>query len=435
MGAVYLDHNATTPLADEVREAMLPFLEGKHGNPSTHHAMGREAREAIEQARATCATFFGCAADEVVFTSGGTEGNNLALKGAAWGLPEDRRHILIGAAEHPSVSKTVGFLTRFGFEVEEIPTDAFGKVLPAALAKALRPNTGLVSIMHAQNVVGTVNPVDELAEVLRGRPILFHVDAAQSVGKIPASFLFSGADFMTVAAHKFYGPKGAGCLLVKRGRQLESLFHGAGHERGLRAGTENTAGIVGLAAAIELARDTQAEAGERIVALRDLLHARLAQALPGVVLNGHPHDRLPNTLNLSFMGVTGAAIAARVPELMLATGPACHDRAAALPGVFRAMGIDAARGSATLRLTLGRSNTRAEIEQAAEQLVAAVRALRAEAETLPPEAEAPSQLPTCPRAGCGKPLDFQAGLHGPEVGCERGACPYLCLAPPPGVQV
>lgn len=435
MGAVYLDHNATTPLAPEVREAMLPFLERGHGNPSCGHRLGREAREAIERARATCAAFFGCATDEVVFTSGGTEGNNLALKGAAWQLPEDRRHILIGAAEHPSVSHAVRFLTRFGFEVDEVPTDATGKVLPAALAAALRPNTGLVSIMHAQNVVGTVNPVDELAEVLRGRPILFHVDAAQSVGKIPASFLFSGADFMTVAGHKFYGPKGVGCLLIRRGRSLEPLFHGAGHERGLRAGTENTAGIVGLGAAVELAQETMVEAGERVVALRDLLHARLASALPGVVLNGHPHDRLPNTLNLSFLGVTGAAIAERVPELMLATGPACHDRAAVAPGVFGAMGLDAGRSSSTLRLTLGRSNTRAEIEQAAEQLIAAVQALRAQAGALPPEADAPSELPSCPRVMCERPLAFEDGLHGPELGCERGACPYLCLAPPPGVEV
>ena len=190
MAAVYLDHNATTPLAEEVREAMLPFLRRGHGNPSTQHAMGREARAAIDAARETCARFFGCAPDEVVFTSGGTEGNNLALKGAAWQLPEERRHILIGAAEHPSVSKAVEFLARFGFTFDEVPTDASGKVLPAALAAALRPDTGLVSLMHAQNVVGTVNPVDELAEVLRGRPVLFHVDAAQSVGKIPASFLF-----------------------------------------------------------------------------------------------------------------------------------------------------------------------------------------------------------------------------------------------------
>lgn len=416
---VYLDHNATTPLHPEVLEAMLPWQRESWGNALCGHRLGKEARAAIDEARRTVARFFGCATDEVLFTSGGSESNNMAIKGWAWAHPDPaRRHIVIGAAEHASVSESARFLGREGWSVTEVPCDGTGQVQPEALAAALRPDTALVSIMSAQNVVGTINRVDELAEVVRGRRIAFHVDAAQTVGKVPSSFPFTGADLLSVAGHKTYGPKGVGALIVRRGVQLAPLVHGAGHERGLRSGTENVAGVVGLAAAIRIAQRDMAEAGERMVGLRDALHIRLAEALPGVVLNGHPLDRLPNTLNLSFLGVVGRDLADRVPELLLATGPACHDRSAHLPPAFRALGLGPERASSSLRISLGRGNTWEEIDRAADLLIAAVEALRREAgSALPAAAQAPSQGPICPRCGSGLRLEL-VGLA-PSVVCKR----------------
>ncbi len=433
MPEIYLDHNATTPLAPEALEAMLPWLQGGFGNPSCAHRKGREAREAIEEVRRLFSEVFGCARDEVVFTSGGTEGNNLAIKGAALALRERGRHILVGGAEHPSVAAAARSLEPLGFEVSEVPVDDTAQISPEALAAALRPDTALVSLMHAQNVVGTINRVDELAEVLAGRRVALHVDAAQSAGKIPTAFPFLGADLMTIAAHKFYGPKGAGALIVRRGTPLEPLLHGAGHEAGRRSGTENTAAIVGMGAALRLARARMAEAGERIVALRDALHVLLAEALPGVVLNGRPLDRLPNTLNLSFLGVVGADLAARVPELLLATGPACHDRSAAPSPAFLAMGLDVERSRSSLRISLGRGNTWDEIQRAAELLVEAVRALRAEAGALPAAAARPSLRPLCPRCERHELRIEPTGIA-PSVVCDRHPeCRYQAwLAAPAG---
>lgn len=420
MAEIYLDHNATTPLAPEVLEAMLPILRGVHGNPSCGHRMGREARALIDDARRELSEFFGCARAEVVFTGGGTEANNMAIKGAAIARMDRGKHLVVGGAEHQSVVEAARSLERFGFEVTEVPVDGTGQVTPEALQAALRPDTTLVSVMHAQNVVGTVNRIEELAEVLTGRGILFHCDAAQSAGKIPCAFPLLGVDLLTIAGHKLYGPKGVGALLVRRGVELEPLLHGAGHEAGRRSGTENTAAIVGLAAAIRMARGEMAAAGERVVALRDALHLLLAEALPGVVLNGHPFDRLPNTLNLSFLGVNGADIAARVPELLLATGPACHDRdTTTVSPTFRALGLGPERSRSSLRITLGRHTTFAEVEQAAAQLADVVRALRGAAGALPPEASAPSQPPGCPRCEGASSLTIARDGIAPRVVCAR----------------
>jgi cysteine desulfurase len=430
---IYLDHNATTPLAPEVLEAMLPWLQEGFGNPSCAHRMGQEARAAIDRARRSLSEFFGCARDEVVFTGSGTEANNLAIKGAALARAERGKHILVGATEHPAVMEPVRWLARsHGFEVEEIPADATGQIHPEALARRVRSDTVLVSIMTAQNVVGTVNRMEELAEVLAGRGAVFHTDAAQAVGKIPCAFSFLGVDLLTVAGHKLYGPKGVGALIVRRGLELEPVLHGAGHESGRRPGTENTAGIAGLAAAIDMARRHMASSGERMVALRDALHVMLAGSLPGVVLNGHPLDRLPNTLNLSFLGVRGKDLAARVPELLLSTGPACMDTTDALPPTFSAMGIDSARASSSLRISLGRGNTLDEIERTAELLIPAVQALRAEAGSLDPQALEESAPPGCPR--CERaPLRLQEIQSFPAVVCAEGCRYEAFLVPPPNV--
>ena len=428
---IYLDHNATTPLAPEVLAAMEPYLRGRHGNPSCAHRQGREAREGIERVRRIISETYGCARDEVVFTSGGTEANNLAIKGAALANEERGKHIVIGAAEHPCVADAARFLARFGWEVSEAAVDEHGQVSPEALEAAIRPDTALVSVMTAQNVVGTINRIDELNEVVAGRRILFHTDAAQAVGKIPTAIPFMGADLVTIAGHKFYGPKGVGALIVRRKTRLEPLFHGAGHERGLRSGTENTPAIVGLGAAVELARAKMAEAGERMVALRDGLQHLLAEALPGVLLNGHPLDRLPNTLNLSFLGVTGAEIAERVPELMLATGPACHDRAGGLSPTFAAMQLGAERSQSSLRLSLGRKNTWDEMQYTAERLIAAVRDLRQAAGWDAASAPA-SARPCCPR--CEQPLELDLAGIAPRMACRMAPeCRYEAyLAAPAG---
>jgi cysteine desulfurase len=431
---VYLDHAATAPLAPEVLEAMLPWLREGYGNPLSGHRKGAQAKRAVDEARQKFVGFFGCAADEVVFTAGGTESNNMAIKGAAWALEARGRHIVVGAAEHASILDSARFLARFGFEVTEVPVDATGQVTPDALRACLRKDTILVSIMKAQNVVGTINRIDELAEVIAGRRICFHSDCSQAAGKVPTAFPFLGVDLMTIAAHKMYGPKGVGALIVRRGLELVPLQHGAGHQRGRRSGTENVAGIVGLGAAIDLARAHMAESGERMVALRDGLHLRLADALEGVLLNGHVFDRLPGTLNLSFMGVTGRAIAERLPDLCLSTGPACHDRAADLPPALRAMGMDPLRGAASLRITLGRDNTWDEIDHAADRIIDAVRALRAAGGALPASASAPSERPQCPRCER-RPLRLELTGIAPAVVCEdHPRCRYEAwLAAPAGV--
>ncbi|HZU99639.1 MAG TPA: cysteine desulfurase family protein [Planctomycetota bacterium] len=413
---VYLDHNATTPLAAEVREAMEPFHHARFGNASCKHALGQDARKAIEEARAVVADFFGCARDEVVFTGGGTEANNLAIKGAALGRRDRGKHLVISSVEHPSVSLSAKFMESLGFEVTVVPASPTGQITPDAVAAALRKDTQLVSVVHANNEVGTINRLDEIAAVVRGKRIVFHSDAIQSTTKIPTAWPFLGVDLLSVAAHKIYGPKGVGCLIVGRGQKLEPLLHGAGHEKGRRSGTENTAGIVGFAAALKLARRHMVEAGERMVALRDLLHLRLAESLPGVVLNGALLDRLPNTLNVSFLGVSGAELAARLEGVTIATGPACHDRASAPSPTFQAMGLGPDRASSSLRISLGRGTTLADIETVSERLVDAVTALRS-GKSLDAAAKKTSEHPRCPR--CERPLRLETLRTVAAIVCEQ----------------
>ncbi len=318
--------------------------------------------------------------------------------------------------------------------VDSIPTDGDCQITPDALEKALTEDTLLVSIMMAQNVVGTINRLDELADVLQGRRIVFHTDAAQAVGKIPTAFGFTGSDIMTIVGHKFYGPKGVGALIVRRGLELEPLIHGAGHEAGRRAGTENVAGVVGLAAAVLLARAKMASSGERMVALRDALHLRLCEGLTGVVLNGSQLDRLPNTLNVSFLDCSGAQIAERLPQLLVATGPACADRSGEPSPTFQAMGLGADRSGSSLRLSLGRDTTWDQIESAAKDIVAAVDALRGE-RSLTSAAQAPSVPPLCPR--CEQhPLRLDTAGLAPSMVCStHPTCRYEAfLAAPAGAS-
>lgn len=373
---VYLDYNATTPVAAEVVEAMLPYLAEHFGNPSSSHPYGRKAAEAVREARASVAGLLGAAANEIVFTGSATEANNLALLGVARALAGEKRHLVVSAVEHPAVIEPALHLQSEGWDLSVIPVDAYGRVDPSDIAAALRPDTALVSIMHANNEVGTIQPVAAIAAITRARGILLHADAAQSAGKIPVNVDALGVDLLTLAGHKFYAPKGVGALYVRTGTPLRPIQFGAGQESGLRPGTENVAQVVGLGAAARLARERLPAATEKLRSLRDALHERLAAAVPGLMLNGHPTERLPTTLHVSFPGIAGRELLSRVEARLAASvGSACHSEADAVSGVLAAMGCDAARARGALRLSVGWMTTPEEIEVAAKALAEGVRGL------------------------------------------------------------
>ena len=358
---IYLDYNASTPIHPAVQAAMAPFLAGHYGNPSSGHWAGAPAAQAVAHARAQIADLLGCSPAEVVFTSGGTESNNAALLGAFWAASEDRRHIVTTSIEHPAIIEPCHFLERLGAEVTYVEVDRYGLVDPDDVAAAIRADTLLVSVMHANNEVGTIQPIAEIARITRAAGVLLHSDAAQSVGKVATNVDELGVDLLSLAGHKFYAPKGVGALYVRQGTKLEPLMHGAGHESGRRAGTENVLLDVGLGAAAELAADLSWTSGVR--EQRDWLWGEL-QELCGdrLVLNGHPTQRLPNTLNVSFVGQRGADILAALPELAASTGSACHADSITLSPVLDAMGVPLDVGAGAVRFSLGRMTTHAELE-------------------------------------------------------------------------
>ncbi len=372
---IYLDYNATTPIAPEVFEAMAPFLREHFGNPSSGHPYGRRAAEALAQARAEVARLIGAQTEEILFTGSATEANNIALRGVARALRGQGCHLVISAVEHPAVTAPAERLRADGWEITTLPVDEYGRVEPAALARALRPDTVLVSVMLANNEVGTLQPVAALAAIARAAGVLFHTDAAQAAGKIPLDVESLGVDLLTLAGHKFYAPKGVGVLYVRRGTPVAPVLVGAGQERGLRPGTENVPHIVALGAAARRARERLHEAPGRLRMLRDQLHQTLLTAIPGLELNGHPEERLPNTLNLSFPGVSGRDLLAAVPEIAASVGSACHEEGDAVSGVLAAMDATAPRARGAVRLSVGEMTREAEIEQAATLLDAAYRRL------------------------------------------------------------
>lgn len=370
---IYLDYNATTPIDPIVVEAMLPYLRDHFGNPSSDHAYGDRAHQAVEAARAQLAALLGATPDEIVFTGGGSEANNLAIKGVADALRARGDHLITSAVEHPAVIEPLRFLERQGFRVTLVPVDHAGRVNPAAVAAALTERTILVSIMHANNEVGTIQPIREIAELAHARGALVHTDAAQTVGKVPVDMTALGVDLLTVAGHKLYAPKGIGALAVRRGVTLEPLIHGAGHEGGRRAGTENVPYLVGLGCAADLVARRLPEYQARVGALRDALHQAILARAPGAVLNGHPTARLPNTLNLGFPGLDAAALLATIRDrVACSTGSACHAGHAAPSPVLLAMGREPALAAAALRLSLGWGTTPAEVGTAAQIIGEAV---------------------------------------------------------------
>lgn len=373
---LYLDYNATTPVAPEAADAMGPYLREHFGNPSSGHAYGHRAQAAVERARAQVAALVGARPEEVVFTGSATEANNLAILGVAEALKGRGRHLITSAVEHPAVARPMAHLAERGWELTVLPVDGHGRVSPGDVARAIREDTVLVSVMHANNEVGTVQPIAELAALARDHGVRFHTDAAQSVGKIPVAVDALGVDLLTIAGHKLYAPKGVGALFVREGTPLEPILFGAGHERGLRPGTENVPHIVGLGAAAELARGRLPASADRLRARRDELHRRLSAAIPDLILNGHPEERLPNTLNVAFPGVSGRALLGRASSVAASVGSACHEEATGVSGVLGAMGVGPEQALGAVRLSIGEPTTDEEIRQAADALVAAWRSLR-----------------------------------------------------------
>lgn len=369
MRQIYLDYNATTPIAPSVVEAMNPFLSGHFGNPSSSHSMGREAKEAIEDARVKVAGLLGCDREEIVFTGCGTESNNLAIKGTMFQGQPGVGHLVISAIEHPAVTEPAKFLERIGYEVSIVPCDEHGFVHPSSVEAALRPNTRLVSIMHANNEIGTIQPIRQIAEICHGRGVLLHTDASQSVGKIPAFIDQLDVDMLTFASHKLYGPKGIGVLFVREGTILEPVLHGAAHENGMRAGTENTPYIIGLGQAAYLASKCLDESAESMTKLRDRLNDRLANAIPGLQVNGAKAKRLPNTLSVVFPGVAGQEVLSRVPELCASTGSACHSSGLVSSATLAAMGKSSEEMAGTVRLSVGWYSSEEEIDRASNLLI------------------------------------------------------------------
>jgi len=369
-GEIYLDYNATTPPDPRVLAAMEPYLRYEFGNPSSSHSLGQRSREAVELARLQVAALLRCHPDEILFTSGGSESNNLALIGYAVGRYGPGAHLIVSAIEHPAVNEVASYLQHHGIRVSQLPVSETGEVTPGDLEDIITSKTIMVSVMHANNEIGTIQPIRALAEIAHAAGAVFHTDAAQSVGKIPVQIPELGCDLLSIAGHKFYAPKGVGALYKRHDLDLKPQIHGANHEKGLRAGTENVAGIVGLGMAAELANQSLVEEGERLRSLRDLLQTRLKTAFPLMRVNGiRAADRLPNTLSISFREVRALDILAGLEQLLVSAGAACHSGTEKGSGVLAAMGVPLDYQLGTLRLSLGRFCDEVLIEQAALILI------------------------------------------------------------------
>jgi cysteine desulfurase len=378
MKSIYLDYNATTPVDPEVIEAMLPYLYEHFGNPSSTHPYGVLAKNAVKNARLQVATMIGCNPSEIIFTSGGTESNNYAIKGVALAYRARGNHIITSAVEHPAVLEVCGWLEQQGFRITVLPVDEYGMVSPADLEKAIGEDTLLVTVMHANNEVGTIQPIAELAHIAHQRGALFHTDAAQSVGKLAVDVKELGVDLLSIAGHKVYAPKGIGALYVREGLRLEKLLHGAWHESGRRPGTENVLEIVGLGKACEVAGRDLEKNMELYRSMRDRLHQKLKERLTEKMLhlNGHPDARLPNTLSLSFFKIQANQLLEDIAEQVSASaGAACHADQVDVSSVLKAMQVPVEWAMGTVRFSTGRSTTAEEVDKAVGVIIEAVQKL------------------------------------------------------------
>jgi cysteine desulfurase len=364
---IYLDYNATTPIAPEVISVITQCL-AEFGNPSSSHAYGRRANELVQLARAQVAQLITATPAEIIFTGCATESNNLAILGMAR-ASVDKKHIITSAIEHPAVMQPCLQLQREGWDLMVLPVDANGLINLDVLASHIRPDTALISIMHSNNEIGTIQPISDIARIARARGVLLHVDAAQSIGKVKVDVNELGVDALTIAGHKFYAPKGVGALYVREGTPINPIMYGAGHERSLRPGTENVIAVAALGEAARLAAARLPEAEPYLKKLRDDLHSRLQLHIPGIILNGHPEHRLPNTLNISFPGVSGRSLLeSAANQIAASVGSACHSHGDAVSGVLPAIGAPADRARGSVRLSVGISTTEDEIKQASRIL-------------------------------------------------------------------
>ena len=376
MKPIYLDYNATTPIAAEVKIAMLPFLDEHFGNPSSTHWFGLQSKKTIEKARSQIAEMLGCAADEIFFTSGGSEANNLAIKGYSAAHQNKGRHIITSQIEHPAVLKVCDYLKHNGFEISVIPVDEFGVVKIDDLEQAIRTDTILISIMHANNEVGTIQPVKDVSKIAHKRGIAVHTDAAQSVGKIEVRVDELGVDMLSIAGHKLYAPAGVGALYLRRGIELQKQIHGADHEHNLRAGTENVLEIVGLGKACESVTAELEQTNRHLKERADQLWRGLNGQLDNIRLNGHPENRLPNTVSVSFYGLQANVILDEIDSIAASAGAACHANHTSVSYVLEAIKMPVQWAMGTIRFSVGKMTTREEIDVAIDKICTVVRRLR-----------------------------------------------------------
>jgi cysteine desulfurase len=369
---IYFDHNSSTPIDPAVAEAMTPYLGELHGNPSSPHAPGRAMREAVDTARSQVAAMLEANEGEIIFNSGGSEGCNHAIKGAAWAPMSKGRHIVTSLIEHPAILNACAFLQKHGFEITRVGVDSTGMVNPDDVRAAIRADTILVSIMLTNNEVGTVQPIADIAKIARDAGVWMHTDAAQAVGKIPVSASALGVDLLTLAGHKCYAPQGIGAMFIRDDVTLEPLIHGAGHEQGRRAGTEPVANVVALGKAAELVRTDRSS--DKTRRQRDALQCMLQDELgDGVVFHGHLTKRLPGTLSVAFRGLAGAEVLAKAPEVCASAGAACHGDKPFVSPVLSAMGVSPELALGTVRFSLGRHTTDEEVKRAAKMIISAAR--------------------------------------------------------------
>ncbi|MDD5156254.1 MAG: cysteine desulfurase NifS [Candidatus Omnitrophica bacterium] len=379
MERIYLDYAATTPCDPRVSEAMQPYFFEKFGNPSSIHSFGQEAKKGIEDAREITSGFLGAKPEEIVFTSGGTESNNSAIKGVAYALNSKGNHIVTSSIEHHAVTEPAKFLEKHGFKVTFVKVDKYGLVDPQDIKKAITDKTILISVMHANNEIGTIEPISEIGRIAREKDIYFHTDAVQTVGHIPVDVNELGVDLLSLSAHKFYGPKGVGALYIRKGTRLERFLHGGGQERSRRGSTHNTPGIVGMGRALELCKEKMREEAQFQTRLRDRLIKELPEKIPDIYLNGHPQKRLPNNVNFSIKYIEGESILLNLDMLGIAasTGSACTSESLEPSQVLLAIGLSHEIAHGSLRLTLGRWTKEEDIDYLLEHLPAIVQNLRA----------------------------------------------------------
>ena len=378
MRSIYLDHNATTPVHSEVLEEMLPYLKEKFGNASSIHSFGREAKVGLEYAREKVAKLFNCAPSEIYFTSGGTESDNLAIKGVAFANRRKGKHIITSSIEHHAVLESCKYLQKEGFEITFLPVDKYGFVDPDEFGKNIRNDTILVSIMHTNNEIGTIQPLNELANITKEKGVYFHTDAVQSAGKIPLDTEKIPIDLASISGHKIYGPKGVGAIYIRKGVRITPLAHGGHHERSRRAGTENIPGIVGLGKAAEIALRDMEDQYRHLKSLTEAFFKKLQEKIVDISLNGHSEKRIPSTLNISFKGVEGESIilSLDMKGVAVASGSACTSGSLEPSHVLSALGIDPAIAQSSIRFSFGRGNTMEDVDYVCEVLPEIIERLR-----------------------------------------------------------